>query len=126
MMQSQDMTSKTTTKVPKRQVFREKGNKIKDALKNLDIFRMFSRSYCMACMPSYLLFFFLWIKKHALITKNSKAAQKYTGSIQKGQSPEKDQKHEEKIPKPENNYLYPIQVKKSKILLSLSPLDMLA
>ena len=57
MMQSQDMTSKTTTKVPKRPVFREKGKKIKDALKNLDIFRMFSRSDCMACMSSYLLSF---------------------------------------------------------------------
>ena len=34
-MQSQGMTSKTTVKVPKRQVLRAKGKKIKDALNML-------------------------------------------------------------------------------------------
>ena len=34
-MQSQDMTSKTTIKVPKRQFLRAEGNKIKDALNTL-------------------------------------------------------------------------------------------
>ena len=65
-------------------------------------------------------------KETCIDHKNSKAAQKYTGSIQEGQSPASDQKQEEKKPKPENNYLYLIQVKKSKILLSISPLDTLA
>ena len=59
-------------------------------------------------------FFFLWIKKHALITKNSKATQEYTGSIQIGQSPEKDQKHEEKTPKPETITYTPSKLKNPK------------
>ena len=68
----------------------------------------------------FFFFLFLWIKKHALITKNSTAAQKYTGSIQKGQSPEKDQKHEEKTPKPETITYTPSKLKNPKYFC-LSP-----
>ena len=67
-------------------------------------------------------------KETCIDRKKQQAAQKYTGGIQKGRSPKKDQKHEKKkkTPNPKNTYLYPNQVKNSKILLSLTPLDTLA
>ena len=57
--------------------------------------------------------------------KKQQSCPKVHREYTKGHSPEKDQKHE-KTPKSKNNYLYPIQVKNSNKLLSLSPLDTLA
>ena len=48
------------------------------------------------------------------------------GVYKRDKARRRTKKHEEKTPNPKNNYLYPIQVKKSKILLSLIPLDTLA
>ena len=63
-MQSQGMTSKVAIKVPEKQVLRVERKKIKDAfnmlIQVLEESRRISdvsKSYCMACMLSYLLSF---------------------------------------------------------------------
>ena len=58
--------------------------------------------------------------------KKTAKLSKSTQGVYKRDKARRRTKNMKKKPEPENNYLYPIQVKKSKILLSLSPLDTLA
>ena len=65
-------------------------------------------------------FFFFLMDKETCIDHKNTVAQKYTGSIQKGQSPEKDQKQEERTPKPETITYTPSRLKNPKYFC-LSP-----
>ena len=78
------------------------------------------------CVSIFILFFFLMDKKQlVLIKKNTSKLPKSTlGSIQKGHRPEKGQKVLQNPPSPKN-HLYPIHVRKSNKLLSLSALNTL-
>ena len=71
-------------------------------------------------------FFFLMDKVTCINHKKQQSCLKVHWEYTKGTQPGEGPKTWRKTPKSKNNYLYPIQVKNSNKLLSLSPLDTLA